>query len=60
MAKPKVLRVMLNEVPVQEDVTIPAPTLGHMEIPQAAANPIVLQGDHGPVAFRNIYVKPLE
>jgi hypothetical protein len=58
--KAKVLRVMLNDVPVQENVTVPAPTLSHMEIPQAAMNPIMLQGDHGPVAFRNIYVKPLE
>lgn len=24
-----------------------------------AQNPIMIQGDHGPVAFRNIYVRPL-
>jgi hypothetical protein len=30
-----------------------------MEIPEAATNPLMLQGDHGPVAFRNIYWRPL-
>jgi hypothetical protein len=30
-----------------------------MNIPEAATNPIMLQGDHGPVAFRNIYYRPL-
>jgi hypothetical protein len=28
-----------------------------MEIPEAATNPLMLQGDHGPVAFRNIWFK---
>lgn len=60
MAKPKVARVLLNEAPVQENITLLKPTTSHMEIPEAATNPIMLQGDHGPVAFRNIYIKPLE
>jgi hypothetical protein len=30
-----------------------------MNIPEAAENPLMLQGDHGSVAFRNIYVRPL-
>jgi hypothetical protein len=28
-----------------------------MKIAEAALNPLMLQGDHGPVAFRNIYVR---
>ncbi len=60
MAKPKVLRVMLNGIAVQENFTLPGPTLSHMEIKPAAENPIMLQGDHGPVAYRNIYIKPLQ
>ena len=60
MAQPKVLRVLLNGIPVQENFTLPGPTLSHMEIKPAAANPIMLQGDHGPVAYRNIYIKLLE
>lgn len=59
-AKPRVLRVVLNGVPVQENVTLVGPTLGAMKIPEAARNPILLQGDHGPVAFRNLYIREFE
>jgi hypothetical protein len=44
MAKPKLLRVMLNGVPVQEVFTLNGPTLGGLNIPPAARNPIRLQG----------------
>jgi hypothetical protein len=60
MAKAKVARVMLNGVAVQENFTVPGPTLSHMKIAPAARNPIMLQGDHGPVAYRNVYVKVLD
>ena len=30
-----------------------------MEIPEAAENSLMIQGDHGPVAVRNIYWRPL-
>jgi hypothetical protein len=60
MAKPKVLRVMLNGIPVQGEFTLNGPTLGALQIAPAAHNPIRLQGDHGPVAFRNIYIKEFE
>jgi hypothetical protein len=30
-----------------------------MEITEAAENPLMLQGDHGPVAFRNMFIRPL-
>ena len=35
------------------------PTRAHLSIPESATNRLMLQGDHGPVAFRNIYVRPL-
>ena len=57
VASAKVLRVMLNDTHVQENIEVPAPTVSHMNIPEAAENPIMLQGDHGPVAFRNIYIR---
>ena len=60
IARPKVLRVLLNDVPVQENFTLPGPTTSHMDLKPAARNPIMLQGDHGPVAYRNIYVKELD
>lgn len=53
------LRVLLNEVLVQENVEMAGPTGRHFEIPEASQNPIMLQGDHGSVAFRNIYIRPL-
>ena len=53
------LRVLHNGVAVQDNVECVGPTRAHMLIPEAAMNPIMLQGDHGPVAFRNIYVRPL-
>jgi hypothetical protein len=58
-AHARFLRVLLNETLVQENVELEGPTQGHMNLSEAADNPLMLQGDHGPVAFRNIYVRPL-
>jgi hypothetical protein len=59
IANARVLRVMLNDTHVQENVEVPGPTVSHMEIAEAPVNPLMLQGDHGPVAFRNLYVREL-
>lgn len=53
------LRVVHNGLSIQKDVEVDGPTRAAMEIPEAATNPLMLQGDHGPVAFRNIYWRPL-
>lgn len=53
------LKVLHNGLSVQENVEVEGPTRAAMNIPEAAMNPIMLQGDHGPVAFRNIYWRPL-
>jgi len=53
------IRVLHNGVPVQKDVEVDGPTRAHMNIPEAPLNPLMLQGDHGPVAYRNIWVRPL-
>ncbi len=50
----KILSVELNGVLVQENVELSGPTraaVANDEIPEA---PIMIQGDHGPVAFRNM------
>jgi hypothetical protein len=52
-------RVLFNGQLVQRDVDVAGPTRAHLSIPEAAQNPLMLQGDHGPVAYRNIYVRPL-
>ena len=51
--------MLLNGQAVQSDVEVEGPTRASLEIPEASQNPLMLQGDHGPVAFRNIYVRPL-
>ena len=55
----KFLRVLLNGVLIHENVEREGPTRACMDIPEAATNPLMLQGDHGLVAFRNIYIRPL-
>ncbi len=53
------LKVVYNGLTVQSHYRCTGPTRSGLEIPEAATNPLMLQGDHGPVAFRNIYVRPL-
>lgn len=53
------IRVLQNGLLVQENVEVDGPTRASMDIPEAAENPLMLQGDHGPVTFRNIYWRPL-
>jgi hypothetical protein len=53
------LRVVYNGTLVQENVPVEGPTRAAMEIPEAPENPLMLQGDHGPVAYRNIWVHTL-
>lgn len=53
------IRVLHNGLSVQNNVELEGGTRAHMPIAEAATNPIMLQGDHGPVAFKNIYWRPL-
>ena len=59
IANAKFLRVLHNGILIQENVESEGPTRTAMNIPEATLNPLMLQGNHGPVAFRNIYVRPL-
>ncbi|MDH6305457.1 hypothetical protein M2459_001910 [Parabacteroides sp. PF5-5] len=57
----KFIKVLLNGELIHENQERIGATTAALEIPEAAKNPVVmLQGDHGSVAFRNIYVKPLK
>jgi hypothetical protein len=58
-ANARFVRVVYNGLTVHSGVECDGPTRSALDIPEAAGNPIMLQGDHGPVAFRNIYVRPL-
>ncbi len=59
IANAKFLRVLHNGVLIHQNVEREGPTRACMNIPEAEKNPLMLQGDHGPIAFRNICVKPL-
>lgn len=58
----RMIRVELNGVVIHEDVELTGPTRASAYQDEKATGPLMLQGDHGPVAFRNIryvlYDKP--
>ena len=45
---------------IHENVSLNGPTRGGLTGVEKPRGPIMLQGDHGPVAFRNLRVKPLD
>ena len=51
------LRVVLNGVTVQENVEVTGPTRAAPFTDERATGPLMIQGDHGPVAVRNIEYK---
>lgn len=50
--------VRVNGVVVQTNVRVTGPTRAPMFADEAATGPLMLQGDHGPVTFRNVWVAP--
>lgn len=50
----KFLYVDLNGVRIHENVEVPLPTGGPIENNEKPLGPLMIQGDHGPVAFRNL------
>ncbi len=48
------LKVVLNGVTIHEDAEVTGPTRGAAFPDEKAPGPLLIQGDHGPVAFRNI------
>ncbi|HEX4792424.1 MAG TPA: DUF1080 domain-containing protein [Humisphaera sp.] len=55
----KFISVILNGIKIQENVDTPKPTGGQLPGGEQATGPLMLQGDHGCVAFRNVRVKSL-
>jgi hypothetical protein len=55
----KVLKVELNGITVQENIELAGITRGGLE-GEVAQGPILIQGDHGCVAFRNLVVKSFD
>ncbi len=56
----KLLKVELNGQILQENLELKGPTPSGVTGKEAAKGPIMFQGDHGPVAYRNITVTPLK
>jgi hypothetical protein len=54
IANARFVSVELNGVKIHDNVEVPLPTGGPVENNEKASGPLMIQGDHGPVAFRNI------
>ncbi|MEO6455623.1 MAG: family 16 glycoside hydrolase [Ginsengibacter sp.] len=52
----RILRIELNGVSIHENVELSGPTRGALGNDEVALGPLRFQGDHGPVAFRNIKI----
>jgi hypothetical protein len=50
--------VVLNGKTIICDQTIPGITGGALDSDEGAPGPIYLQGDHGPVLYRNLHITP--
>jgi sugar phosphate isomerase/epimerase len=51
-------KVVHNGVLIHEDVALTGPTRAGAYEDEKTAGPLMLQGDHGPVAYRNIWIEP--
>ncbi len=56
----KIVKFVHNEKVIHENVELNGPTRGPMWEDEKPTGPIRLQGDHGPVAFRNIWLEKLD
>jgi len=52
------IRVVHNGVTVHEDIEVTGPTRGGNGDDEVAKAPLMIQGNHGPVAIRKLIVKP--
>jgi Domain of Unknown Function (DUF1080)/PA14 domain len=59
IANAKFISVELNGIKIHDNLEVPLPTGGPIDKTETAKGPLMIQGDHGPVAFRNIRYKLL-
>jgi hypothetical protein len=59
IANARFVRVLHNGKTVHENVELRGPTRAALFEDEKAAGPLMLQGDHGPIAYRNITVRKL-
>jgi hypothetical protein len=53
----KFLKVILNGVTIHKDLEMPGPTPGGVDGREKAEGPLMFQGNHGAVAYRNIQIR---
>ena len=58
VAKAKFIKVTLNDQVIHENVEVEKATGGALTGKEAPTGPLMFQGDHGAVAFRNIKITP--
>lgn len=59
-ANAKFLKVVLNGVTIHENVEMAKQTPGGVDGKEKPQGPLMFQGNHGPVAYRNIKIAPLK
>jgi len=59
-ANARFVKIELNGQVIQENVEMKGPTPAGVTGKEAAEGPLMFQGDHGPVAFRNIRITPVK
>jgi hypothetical protein len=59
-ANGKFLKVILNGKLIHENLEMTKPTPAGVDGKEKAQGPIMFQGNHGPVSYRNIRVRPLK
>ncbi|MEX0747215.1 MAG: family 16 glycoside hydrolase, partial [Rhodothermales bacterium] len=57
IADARFVLVELNDAVIHENVTVTGPTRAAAFTDEKPLGPLMLQGDHGPVAFRNLRIK---
>lgn len=57
-ANARFVKVTLNGTVIHEDVEVPSPTGHAWHNKEVPTGPLLLQGDHGAVAFRHVRVRP--
>jgi len=60
IANAKFLKIILNGATIHENVEMRGPTPGGVDGKEKPLGPLMFQGNHGPVAYRNLKIAPLK
>jgi hypothetical protein len=53
-------KVILNDIIIHENIEVSGMTRGSIFGKEASMGPIIIQGDHGPIAFRNLWYETFD